>query len=337
MSTAEHGWWRGLAGLTLALLVIAGCGQEAPQRVVVIYTAVDQPVAEPILKEFERTTGIRLEIRYDAEQTKTAGLAHRLEAEKDNPRADVWWSNEVFHTIALANKGILAPYESPAAANIPAKYKDKRHRWAATALRARVIGVHTQLPEGVRITGLRDLENPALKGKIAMAMPAAGTTSGHVAAMYALWGPQEFERYMAALRDNQMKLLGGNAVVAEHVGRGVLLAGLTDNDDVSATLKNGGKIVQVLPDQGDGGIGTLAIPCSVGLVAGRANDDAKRLVDYLLSPQVEAKMLEAKFAGYSVFAAEGELAVKTMAVDYADVSAAMPVAVETALRILQGR
>ena len=161
MNKNEHGWWRGLPGLILALLVIGGCGREEPQRVVVIYTAVDQPVAEPILKEFERTTGIRLEVRYDAEQTKTAGLAHRLEAEKDNPRADVWWSNEVFHTIALADKGILTPYESPAAAAIPAKYKDKQHRWAATALRARVLGVHSQLPEGVCVAGLRDLESPA--------------------------------------------------------------------------------------------------------------------------------------------------------------------------------
>ena len=68
----------------------------------------------------------------DTEATKSVGLAERLRAEKDNPQADVCWGNEPFHTINLAEEGVLAPYESPSAKDVPAQYKDPQHRWAAT-------------------------------------------------------------------------------------------------------------------------------------------------------------------------------------------------------------
>jgi len=46
---------------------------------------------------------------------------------------------EVFHTIRLAEAGVLAPYESPAAKDVPDKFKDaKQHRWAGTGLGASI-------------------------------------------------------------------------------------------------------------------------------------------------------------------------------------------------------
>ena len=39
-----------------------------------------------------------------------------------------------------------------------------------------------------KIHGLKDLTDPSLKGKIGISNPALGTASGHIAAMYVLWG-----------------------------------------------------------------------------------------------------------------------------------------------------
>src|SRR3982750_3589235 len=87
-----------------------------------------QPVAEPIVREFEKRTGIKVDLQTDTEATKSSGLAARLQAERSNPQADVWWGNEVFHTINLAENGVLGAYESPSAADIPDKFKDPHHR-----------------------------------------------------------------------------------------------------------------------------------------------------------------------------------------------------------------
>ena len=264
----------------------------------------------------------------------------RIRAEKDNPQADVWWGNEVLHTINLAERGVLAAYASPSAARIPALYKDAENRWAGTALRARVIA--RTLHDGgasatASITSILDLTNPALKGKVCMARPTAGTTGGHVAAIYTHLGPVKAEAFFRELKANDVKLLGGNSVVAEYVGLGQLWAGLTDNDDVDSMLREKGRLEMVLPDQGESQFGTLTIPCTVGLVAKAKRPDAgQKLIDYLLSAEVEKMLLDAKFARYSVFG-EGAERVKAMPVKYADVAKNLKPAVEMAVRVLEGR
>src|SRR6476620_8062002 len=88
----------------LALLLI-GCGKSA--RTVVVYTSQDQIYAERLLAEFTRETGIRVLPLFDSESVKTAGLAQRLIAEKDNPKADIFWSNEEMIARQLVDRGVL--------------------------------------------------------------------------------------------------------------------------------------------------------------------------------------------------------------------------------------
>lgn len=157
-----------------------------------------------------------------------------------------------------------------------------------------------------------------------------------MSAIYALWGNDKADAFFRALHANGAKMLGGNAVVAEQVGQGQMLAGLTDNDDIAAAERAGGKVKGVLPDQGEAGIGTLTIPCTVGLVAGRPGSDrAKKLVDHLLGDAVEAKLIEAKFGQYSVRASAQ--AVKTIDVPYARIADNMAWAPTRAAAILEGR
>jgi len=300
---------------------------------VILYTAVDEPVARPIIQEFERQTGISVILRTDAESTKTAGLAERLEAEKSNPQADVWWSNEPFHTINLAQQKVLAPYASPSAAKIPAEYKDKDNIWAGTSLRVRVLALS---PKAKPIHSIYDLTDSSLKGKICLSRPIAGTAKGHVAVLYTSMGREKFEKYLIGLKDNQLRLVGGNSIVAELVGSGQMLAGITDNDDVDSAIREGGKIDMVIPDQGTEQIGALAVPCTVALVAGAPHEaNAKKLIDYLLSQTVEYQLIDRHFARYSVLNPTAE--VKFMKVDYAQAAANMKDAVELALKILEGR
>lgn len=90
----------------------------------------------------------------------------------------------------------------------------------------------------------------------------------------------------------------------------------------------------VVPDQEAGGIGTLAMPCSVGVVAGAPNEAAaKQLCDFLVSREVEQMLMDEKFAYASVRQAGGTL--KVMQVDFAAVAEAMPDAINLALRILE--
>ncbi|HVT88989.1 MAG TPA: substrate-binding domain-containing protein [Tepidisphaeraceae bacterium] len=315
-----------------ALFICMGCERTSSQELV-LYTSVDQPYADPIVREFENRTGIRVRLVTDTEATKSVGLTERLRAEKEHPQCDVWWGNEPFNTINLAAEGLLQPYDSPSATDVFQMYKDPDHRWAGNGLRARVIVSFAAPAMPAWPQGLLEFADIGAHFPIAMARPTAGTTGGHVAAIYVLLGPERADQFFRDLHDHNVRLLGGNSVVADMVGRGTFYFGLTDNDDVESARENGQKVDLHLPDQFS--MGTLMLPTTVGLVSGtQKTETAKKLIDYLLSQQVEQKLLDAKFVRWSV---RKENDVKAMQVDYREVARVMPQAIRRATEILEGR
>lgn len=326
--------FRLIAAFVLSLAVFARAD-------VMLYTSVDPDYARSIIDKFTKDTGIKVQLVTDTEATKSIGLANRLRAEKARPRCDVWWGNEPFHTINLAEEGLFEPYESSSAKDTRELFKDKQHRWAGNAIRARVIahGEAGDRATDVRMnwpTRLAELADPRWSGKVVMGRPAVGTIGGHVSAIYATMGQEKADAFFQSLRANKITLVGGNSPVPQQIAAGNMQVGLTDNDDVSATLANGGAVAMQLPDQKEGEIGTLAIPTTVALVRkDKMQDESKKLIDYLLSPEVEKALIDAKFAGWSVRAKDTEF--RAMQIDYAAVAKLMPKAVRRAEAILEGR
>lgn len=60
------------------LSIVPGCTGDNAERKVVVYTSVDQVFSEPVLKDFEKQTGIKVYPAYDVEAAKTTGLVNRL-------------------------------------------------------------------------------------------------------------------------------------------------------------------------------------------------------------------------------------------------------------------
>lgn len=275
------------------LFAFSGLSAAAQKPEVVVYTSVDQVYAEPVLRGFEAQTGIAVKAVYDVEASKTVGLEKRLLAERQNPRADVFWNSEYLRTLRLAQQQALAPYVSPQAGRIPAETKDSLGYWTGFGARQRVFVVKTQLlqPEDYP-QRLADLAAPRWKGRGAVAKPVSGTSSTHFAALYARWGAAKFSDFLNALLANQVAFLPGNAAVRDAVAAGDYAFGLTDTDDVQAALGRGDKVAMVFPDQD--GDGAFSIPFTVALVAGGPNpEQGKKLMDYLLGLEVEQALIQA--------------------------------------------
>ncbi len=333
----------------LALLAsfLVACGADTPH--VVLYVSADDYVARPIVKAFEDQYGIRVDMVADTEQRKTIGLVRRLVAEKDNPQADVFWSSEVFNTIRLANQGVLAAHDSAIAADRPGAFRDREGRWYGFAARARVI---VYAPDRVAAEDVprtwMGLTDSRFRGRIVMADPRFGTTGGHLGAMKVFWtklaGAFYYEAFLIGLAENEVRLLpGGNAGVVRAVADGEADLGLTDTDDVWAALNAGHRVRLVYPRHAVDGVsdgGTLLIPNTVAIVAGGPNPaQASVLVDFLLSEQVERMLAgsvshnvpvrDAVAADYADYAVPDPLSV-----NLARVAAAMPGAIDAAMRLL---
>ncbi len=298
---------RGIIVTILSLLLFAcsaagGCSQDKKnESSVVVYTSVDQIYAEPILNEFEEASGIKVQAVYDVEAAKTTGLVNRLIAEKNNPQADVFWNGEFAQTILLKQEGVLTPYKSPSAQDIPESLIDPEGYWAGAGGRCRIILVNTELmaPEDYPDSIFDFLNEKYPADKVGIAYPLFGTTATQAAALYAYLGPEEGKSFFSALKDRGVQVVDGNSVVRDMVADGRLMMGLTDTDDAVAALENGKPVKMIFPDQDE--MGTLIIPYTTGLVAGGPNPDAgQQLIDYLLSSEVERKIYTAGFSQVTV-------------------------------------
>lgn len=316
--------------LVIGTMFFLGCAEEETPEVAV-YTALDEMYSQPILEQFEKETGIKVKASYDTEAAKTTGLVTRLIAERTRPRADVFWNNEVAQSIVLKTKDVLAPYQSPNAKTIPASYKDPDGYWTGFAARARVIIYNTELVEEPPKSVL-DFTDEKWKGRAAIALPLFGTTATHAAALFAQWGEQEAREFFLNLKENDVAILAGNATVRDLVARGEYAIGLTDTDDANGAVEDGFPAKWLLPDQQQDGLGTLVIPNTVALIKDCPNPEAgKRLIDFLLSPEVEAQLAGMRSIQIPLHpGVEGpeELPpaeeIQTMSVSFEEIAGAMP-------------
>jgi iron(III) transport system substrate-binding protein len=282
----------------VALLGAVACRSEEPAqnaaRTVTVYVSTDRVFSEPVLRAYEKQSGVKVNAVYDTEETKSTGLANKLLAEKARPQADVFWSNEPVRTLVLKSRDVLASYRSPSAAGIPAALVDPDGYWTGFSARIRVLAYNTKTVTAKDAPqSIFDLADPKWKGQVAMADPRFGSTSFHVAALYALAGDEKMDDFFRQLKANGVRVVDGNSVVRDLVARGEVKVGLTDTDDVNVAIEDGQPVGMVLPDKD--GLGVPVMPNMVSLIANAPHpDDGRKLIDYLLSADVERQLAQSE-------------------------------------------
>lgn len=274
----------------LAAVSAAGCLRSDDSEVVV-YTALDREFSEPILEDFAVEAGVTVLPKFDVESTKTVGLVGAIMQESDRPRCDVFWNNEILHTLRLQEQGLLEAYDLPNADKFPSEYRSPDGFWYGLAARARVLIVNTEiLSEDEWPSSVGDLAGQEWKDRAGMAKPLFGTTATHAAVLFARWGDSRAQEFFRQVHGN-VHVLSGNRQVAQAVGQGRLAFGITDTDDAIIEIEKGLPVTIVYPDQGDGAMGTLFIPNTLCIIRGAPNTaNARRLLDYLLTPEVEVRL-----------------------------------------------
>ncbi|MBI4890302.1 MAG: extracellular solute-binding protein [Acidobacteria bacterium] len=283
------------------ILVLAGCGKRPVERIVTVYVSVDQVHAEPVLRAFERASGIRAKAVFDVEAAKATGLANRIAAERSRPQADVFWNSEFVQTLRLKQEGLLEPALPASARGLPETARDKDGCWYASGARFRVLIANTKkLAEQERPREWADFLAGRFRGPdLAIALPLFGTSADQAAALYAAWGPERARGLYQKLKDRSVRVVDGNSVVRDLVVQGAAVAGWTDSDDACGAVAEGAAVQVILP--GQEGEGTLEIPGTVARVkGGRHVEEARALMDFLLRPESEKMLIDSGFYQASV-------------------------------------
>jgi iron(III) transport system substrate-binding protein len=320
-----------VVALLTVLAVVALWRLAGPQadETVVVYVSHDQVFSEPILKDFERDTGIQVKAVYDTEETKSAGVMNRLIAEKTHPQADVYWANEPIRAEVLRQQGVATPYRSPSADGIPEQFRDPEGHWAGFSARARMLILAQGMKD--KPASVLAYTDPRFSGKAVIANPLFGTTTAHMAALFVVWGDERAKAFLDAMRRNGVRIAASNGESADQVASGPFQFALVDSDDVHNRRKQGLPVEGVYPDQEPDGLGCFIVPNAVVLIQGGPHPAAgKRLIDYLLSRETEHKLARSDAAqiplhpGVETPPGVPRLeTLKVMRVDYAAVAAKM--------------
>lgn len=289
--------------LSVTLIIsITACFNEDKKHKVVIYTSVDQVYSSQIFKDFEQKTGIKVLAVYDTEASKAIGLEKRLLMEKSHPRADIFWNSEPIRTARLAEQDLFKSYKQFSTKNYQSNiYYDAKRRWFGVGKRDRVLIVNTkQIKKESYPKLLQTLWSKEYQGKVAISSPYIGTAATHFAALYHTLGEKKFTQLLKTIKASHVTYLAGNSVVKDVVGAGKYPIGLVDSDDALAGIKAGFPIAMIHYDQNT--TGTFSI---IGTVAQLKDSphpqEAKRFMNYLLTPETEQKLIDLGAVQYSVF------------------------------------
>lgn len=341
------------AALALALLALTGCnrdgssgsqGRAASEKTVVLYCAIDREIAQDLIDDFEKETGIRVEAKYDTEAAKAVGLVQEIRQEKSHPQCDVFWGGGAFFCALLAKDGCLARVPEDLLQAHGTAPRDPQGRWLGFAAVYRVLLVNTNvLAPDTRPHSYRDLADPRYKGHVGLANPLFGGMAAHVAALFAKLGEGPARDWLERLKNNDCAICAGMADVKNRVASGELWFGIVATDDAYVALAGGKPVAVIFPDQEPGGLGCLNGYGAVGLVAGAPHPAAEKLLRFLMTARTE-KLLAAG-PGQSVGMLPESVAqdirpawiprhVRTMDVDWAQAVQVHPAAVKAIEEIL---
>jgi iron(III) transport system substrate-binding protein len=289
-------------------LLPAGCGAEDGSPRVVLYCGVDQDQSHDIADLFQKETHVTVDYHGENEAMRSVGLPQTLEMERNRPRADVFWSNEIMHMEALIRDGIMAPLPAGVADGFPEAWRDPGGHYVAFGARARVLLVNTALlpDEKDQPHSVADLLDPkyAKMGYVTcMAEPLTGTTYTHAVVLLTSDEARArafLEQVAKARESGRMKVVSSNGRVMRAVSdpNGKVCFGLCDTDDafIAVTEKNA-KLKIIYPDARPGESGVLLIPNTVALVKGGPHPkEGAKLLRWLVSADNESRLAHGRSA-----------------------------------------
>lgn len=250
----------------MIIVVTTGSGKLEIDKIdedkkLVVYTSHEKDVYEPVIAEFERRTGIWVEVVTGG----TNELLDRIENEKGQPYADVmfgggidsissrpemfdtWDSFSKFPVVFIYNTKLV--YE----AGVPQKWED--------------------------------LLDSYWKGKIAMASPSiSGSSYTAMSTLIQMVNKDEPKEIIGKLKENcAPSFLASSGKVVEEVSTGEKLVGITSEDKALKRCAMDKNIGIVYPSDG-----TTAVPDATAIVKNAKHvDNAQLFLDFTTSEDVQ--------------------------------------------------
>jgi len=265
---------------------------EAQGTSLTVYSGRSENLVGPIIEQFEKDTGIEIEVRYG----DTTSLALALVEEGRNTPADVFFSQDAGALGLLTNADLLTPLPAYILDSVDPRFRDPNGTWVGITGRARVVAYNTDaLSEEDLPETLFGFTDPAWRGRIGF-VPTNASFLAHLTAIRVVEGDDAAREFVEGLIANQALEYERNPAAVAGVAAG----------EVDAALVNHYYLFRLLAENPDApvanyyfpgdDIGNLINVAGVGILsASDAKPLAQQFIAYLLSRTAQQYFAEETF------------------------------------------
>ena len=277
--------WKRWSGMLVVILVVLAAVAALPVKSLakdlVVYSSVDEENAKKILNGFSKATGVKFQMVF----LSTGPALSRIEAEKANPQADVWFGAPNENHIMAKNKGLTQPYVSKNASALDPNFRDPQGYWHAFYMNPLGIGV---LADELNKRNIKvpatwaDMTNAVYKGLIQMPSPqASGTALVVIMTLVQIHGENKAYELMKSMNPNVQTYTQSGTGPAKSLAIGEAKIGIQFTPAFLQLMDEGYPVKVAFPTEGVG----YESP-ALSIVKGAKNlDSAKELVDWILAKE----------------------------------------------------
>ncbi|MGY4677330.1 ABC transporter substrate-binding protein [Pasteurella sp. P03HT] len=252
----------------------------------VVYCSATNEMCEAEIKAF----GEKYDVKTSFIRNGSGSTFAKIEAEKNNPQADVWYGGTFDPQSQAGELGLLQAYRSPNVDQIVPRFQDpakiKGNYTSAIYMGILGFGVNTERLKKLGINEVpkcwKDLTDPRLKNEIQIADPqSSGTAYTAIATFVQLWGEDAAFDYFKQLHPNISQYTKSGITPSNNTARGETTIGIGFLHDYALQKQQGAPIEMIVPCEGTGyELGGVSI-----LKGARNLDNAKLFVDWVLSKE----------------------------------------------------
>ena len=262
-----------------------------------VYTTRQPHLIEPIFEKFSEETGIEVNTLFAG-----SGLIERMKAEGDRSPADIYVTPDIANVKAATDEGLTQQHGVAAVEeHVPASLRDDDDHWFALTTRSRVAFASKERVEDGAITTWEDLADSKWDDRICIRPGHHSYNLTLFAAMIAHHGEEYTREWLKALKENLARKPQGNdtgqirAVWAGECDLAIANTYYLGKMMADEESREAAEAVRVaFPSFEDGG---AHMNISGGALTKHAPnpEEAKRLIEYMLSPEAQEMYAEMNY------------------------------------------